>query len=70
MEMSAVMWLIKKYKTKVNTRNPISMQAVLQSLWVHLLCLNPSHMDGIFWFLPKGCAHLSKYILCTVSVLF
>lgn len=60
MEMSAVMWLIKKYKMEVNTRNPASMQAVLQSLWVQLLCLNPSRMDGIFWFLPKGYAHLNK----------
>lgn len=58
--MSAVMWLIKSYKTEVITRNPASMQAVLQSLWLHLFCLNPSHIDWIFWYLPKGYAHLNK----------
>lgn len=47
-EMSAVMWVIKNYKTEVITRNPASTQAVPQSLWLHLFCLNPSHIDWVF----------------------
>lgn len=57
--MSAVMWVIKNYKTEVIIRNPASTQAAPQSLWLHLFHLNLLTLTG-FLLLAEGLCLFEK----------
>lgn len=66
--MSAVMWVIKNYKTEVIIRNPASTQAVPQSLWLHLFHLNLLTLPG-FLVLAEGlCLFEQINAVCCVCI--